>query len=128
MENNLYSFSLQSLNICKKYFLLTFLFLLGLSLANSTAGYAQICSGAKGDPVIINDFGHINVDNTNKGFGSALPSGTTGYTYWFPTTVPAVSPDALTDGRYSMMTSISTNNTGYSGWWDVPEDHTANGS
>lgn len=71
-------------------------------------GYAQaqlgFCSGSKGDPIFMEDFG------SGGGFGPALPAGTTSYD--FVAGVPS-------DGQYTLSSSTMMN-----GNWINKQDHT----
>jgi gliding motility-associated-like protein len=92
-------------NFIKKYSLVAFVITLLAGLP--VAGYAQLCSGSLGDPVVKIDFGAGSTVHAG-----ALPAGTTSYAH---------SPnDFPSDGSYTI-----ENTTAGSGsvWWST-RDHT----
>ncbi|MVN21891.1 PKD domain-containing protein [Mucilaginibacter arboris] len=88
---------------CSAFFTVLFLVLTG------SKGFAQLCTGSLGDPVISINFGSGTA--THAG---ALPSGETSYTY--------SSADFPTDGSYTIEnTTAGAGNV----WWSTT-DHTGN--
>ncbi|MFP9113528.1 T9SS type B sorting domain-containing protein [Flavobacterium sp. RHBU_3] len=84
-------------------------FLLAALLLAVFSGYAQLCSGSLGDPVVKLDFG-----TGTSSHGPALGSSITSYTY--------SSADFPNDGSYTIEKTTNTPNT----WWTTT-DHTGNG-
>jgi gliding motility-associated-like protein len=75
--------------------------------------HAQTCTGGLGDPIVNFTFG------AGPNFGPALASGITNLQYF--------SGSCPSDGQYAIVNGISSNCFG-STWFNVPTDHTGNGS
>ncbi|MBS1564227.1 MAG: hypothetical protein JST39_07545, partial [Bacteroidetes bacterium] len=74
-------------------------------LLAAAPGYAQLCSGSLGDPVVNITFG--------TGSNPGAPLKTTNYTY--------VSTDCPADGYYTVRNSTSNC---FNNWFTLTEDHT----
>ncbi|MES2376406.1 MAG: PKD domain-containing protein [Bacteroidota bacterium] len=96
-----------TVNFIKEYSLI--IWVIAFVTGNPVTGYAQLCEGSLGDPVVKLDFGAGTA--THAG---ALPAGTTSYAY--------SANDFPSDGSYTI-----ENTTAGSGsvWWTT-KDHTGN--
>ncbi|POY36459.1 hypothetical protein C3K47_12005, partial [Solitalea longa] len=114
-------------NFFVNQFSAVYFFILGLVVVNQPS-YAQVCSGALGNPVVTIDFGY---SQSGGNYGQSLPimypQTTTTYTYWYPTTIPAPSnyPNDLHDGKYGILPRLNPTISHADGAWHTYQnDHT----